>query len=410
MENDLVSVIVASYNHENYIEESLNALMNQTYQNLELILIDDGSKDSTYEKVLAMKPLLEKRFTNLHIEKQENKGLVYTQQKLISHANGKYIFSIASDDVAKENAIEILYNFLSKNPEIDCVVGDNEFIDSNSTSVLMDENKQIVSKKSFYGFKTFLEYANTRYLNLYGKQLSCHNKMEDMDYIPYYLLWYDHLIPIGLLIKTDVMKKCTNYNINSPVDDVYMHYQLTKLGKEKVISDILIKYRLHNTQTINNVNHLNKAKMTRMYEMYLLDTKYPEFKTKKLEGSWWYEIHRKEWEESKNSHLWDEEYYTKKYPEVLEQGWVPLVHYICVGSKNKYLPSKYFESIFHPVYKSNMLLKCNRKLFKSLKLKQRFKLIYYGFMVILSQLFIVDLILNKKVRQHFHKSINKYWR
>lgn len=410
MENDLISVIVASYNHENYIEEALIALINQTYQNLELILIDDGSKDSTYEKVLEMKPQLEERFVNLHIEKQKNMGCSATVKKLVSLANGKYIFSIASDDVAKENAIEVLYNFLNKNSSYVCAVGDNEFIDTNFKSVLMDENKQIVSKKSYFAFQTFLEYAHERYLNLFGKKLVGRNRIENMDSIPYCLLWFDHLIPIGLLIKTDIMRKVTDYNINTPVDDIYLHFQLTKLGKLKVLKDVLIKYRLHAGQTINDNKIFNNAKITRLYEIYLLDTKYPEFKTKELEESWWYNMHKEEWEESKNSPLWDEEYYTKKYPEVLEQGWVPLVHYICVGSKKKYLPSKYFESIFHPVYKSNMLLKCNRKLFKSLKLKQRFKLIYYGFMVILSQLFIVDLILNKKVRQRFHKSINKYWR
>lgn len=410
MEDNLVSVIIASYNHEKYIQETLQSIINQTYKNIELILIDDGSKDSTYEKVLEMKPQLEERFVNLHIEKQKNMGCSATVKKLVSLANGKYIFSIASDDVAKENAIEVLYNFLNKNSSYVCAVGDNEFIDTNFKSVLMDENKQIVSKKSYFAFQTFLEYAHERYLNLFGKKLVGRNRIENMDSIPYCLLWFDHLIPIGLLIKTDIMRKVTDYNINTPVDDIYLHFQLTKLGKLKVLKDVLIKYRLHAGQTINDNKIFNNAKITRLYEIYLLDTKYPEFKTKELEESWWYNMHKEEWEESKNSPLWDEEYYTKKYPEVLEQGYIPIIHYICIGSKKGYIPSKYFESIFHHISKRNMLLKTNRIPFKNLKIKQRYKLFIYCFIAVLAQIPILDLLINKKIRKSIQKKINKYWR
>lgn len=411
MEDNLVSVIIASYNHEKYIQETLQSIINQTYKNIELILIDDGSKDSTYEKVLEMKPQLEERFVNLHIEKQKNMGSARTINKLVKYSNSNYLYMIASDDVAQEKAIEVLYNFLSKNDDFGLVAGNSKMIDQKSKFILMDENREIVSKSSYHSFETYNEYTRERLSRLYGKKIGNRYDWENLDYVKYSDFWFDNCIPQGYLVRKEAFNKILPYSVNSPLEDVFLHYQITKFFKEKVLPDILFYYRLHPKNTMKNMDYVERiAKITRLYELYLLDTKYPEFKTKELKESWWYKIHEEEWEESKNSPLWDEEYYTKKYPEVLEQGWVPLVHYICVGSKKKYLPSKYFESIFHPVHKNNMLLKRNRKLFKSLKLKQRFKLIYYGFMVILSQLFIVDLILNKKVRQHFHKSINKYWR
>jgi alpha-1,3-rhamnosyltransferase len=407
MSDDLITIIVASYNHERFIQEALNALINQTYKNLELILIDDGSTDSTYEKVLEMKPQLERRFVNLYIEKQENIGCPLTVKKLVNLAKGKYIFSIASDDVANPDAIEVLHNFFLKNDDYICVVGDNEFIDNDSKPVLMDIEKRIVGEESHHAFKTFLEYAYIRFQKLYGKRLFGRNKLEDYDYIPYELLWYDHLIPIGLLIKTDIMKKVTDFNVNTPVDDVYIHYQITKLGKEKVLNVPLVKYRLHSKQTINNSNHLDAARCTRFYELYLLDTKYPEFKIADIENSWWYLDHKVEWENSKNSPYWDEKYYVNKYPEVMEQGWVPLIHYLYIGKDLGYLPSRYYESIFHRVHKGRNML-CEKKLVT--KLKRRLKIIYYLLVLILSQLPLIDCIISAKYRLKCMRGVKKYWR
>ena len=55
--DDLMSVIFSAYNHERYIEECIRSIMAQTYQNIELLIIDDGSKDSTFKKLLKLKPV-----------------------------------------------------------------------------------------------------------------------------------------------------------------------------------------------------------------------------------------------------------------------------------------------------------------------------------------------------------------
>ena len=53
--NPLVSVLIPAYNHENYVQETINSIINQTYQNIELIIYDDGSKDSTWNKTKQFK-------------------------------------------------------------------------------------------------------------------------------------------------------------------------------------------------------------------------------------------------------------------------------------------------------------------------------------------------------------------
>lgn len=112
---DLVSVTISAYNHERYIEECIRSIIAQTYENIELLVIDDGSTDRTFEILQSLKPECEKRFVRVVFETQKNQGTKITGNKLIDMARGKYIFTIASDDVAKPHAIETLCTFLMKN-------------------------------------------------------------------------------------------------------------------------------------------------------------------------------------------------------------------------------------------------------------------------------------------------------
>ena len=113
----LVSAYISAYNHEKYIEEAVRGLINQTYENMELIVLDDGSTDATYQKLLKLKPACEKRFKRVVMETHENIGLAENLNRIISLAQGKFFFGVASDDIAKPQAVEVLENFLSKNPE-----------------------------------------------------------------------------------------------------------------------------------------------------------------------------------------------------------------------------------------------------------------------------------------------------
>ena len=113
----LVSVCIPAYNHERYIEDCINSIIEQTYENLELIIIDDGSKDGTYQEIKKLMPKLEKRFVRVSVETQENMGTCRTINKLYRKARGKYIYHIASDDISKPDAIETLIKFLEQNPD-----------------------------------------------------------------------------------------------------------------------------------------------------------------------------------------------------------------------------------------------------------------------------------------------------
>ena len=109
--NDLISIVMPVYNVEKYLEKAVNSVIKQTYKNLEIILVDDGSKDSS--GVLCDE--LAKKDTRIKVIHQENAGLSAARNAGIKLATGKYIGFMDSDDLIAENMYETLYNALIKN-------------------------------------------------------------------------------------------------------------------------------------------------------------------------------------------------------------------------------------------------------------------------------------------------------
>ena len=117
-----VSILMPMYNSEKYIKESINSILNQEYKNFELIIVDDGSIDSSIEIVKEYNDSRIKLYENI-----ENKGLPYTRNKLLSLATGEYIALLDSDDIALKNRIKAQVEFLEENKNID-IVGSSAII------------------------------------------------------------------------------------------------------------------------------------------------------------------------------------------------------------------------------------------------------------------------------------------
>lgn len=132
MKTPLVSVLIPLYNHESFVEFAIESVMNQTYKNIELIVINDGSTDNSNKKI---QDLLTKYDFKYH--QQENKGLIFTIEKLRNLAQGKYISLLASDDAFVNNKIEVLVNYLENNPQYAMVYSNMYF---------MNIENQILSK------------------------------------------------------------------------------------------------------------------------------------------------------------------------------------------------------------------------------------------------------------------------
>lgn len=148
--NPLVSVILPCYNAMDYLEEALDSILNQTHSNLEIIAIDDGSSDTTFE-FLTNKSKLDSR---IKVEKNEtNLKLIATLNKGVQLAKGEYIARIDADDICMLNRIEKQLDFLTSS-ESD-IVGCNVNIIDESSVVLGENFMKNVSSDSTK-FSSFL--------------------------------------------------------------------------------------------------------------------------------------------------------------------------------------------------------------------------------------------------------------
>lgn len=121
-----VSAIVPVYNGEEFIESCIKDILNQTLKNIELILINDGSKDNTLE-ICQKYVEYDSRITLIN---QENKGVSRARNNGINKAKGKYICFIDSDDRIKEDYLENLYN-IAETKDVKIVCCDIECVDKN---------------------------------------------------------------------------------------------------------------------------------------------------------------------------------------------------------------------------------------------------------------------------------------
>ena len=124
----LCSVLVASYNHENYIEDTLESLYYQTYQNIELLVCDDCSMDNSWEKIQKYLADKKDRFTDVKlIRHEQNKGLVEGLLEMLDLSSGDIIKVMAGDDIFGETYFEDVVQAYLEHPE-DTVFLTNSYI------------------------------------------------------------------------------------------------------------------------------------------------------------------------------------------------------------------------------------------------------------------------------------------
>lgn len=124
--NPTISVLMPMYNTEAYLGLAIASILNQSYQDFELLILNDGSTDKSLEIALSYQ---DKRIRVL--ENEGNLGLIYTRNHLISEAKGDFLAWLDSDDIAVATRLEEQYNFLQKNPNIALVASWATIIDSN---------------------------------------------------------------------------------------------------------------------------------------------------------------------------------------------------------------------------------------------------------------------------------------
>ena len=122
----LVSVLISSYNHADFIEASIRSVYAQSYPNIELLVVDDGSRDGSVEVIRRLQAELGFDFVA-----QANKGLCTTLNEMIGRSKGRYVAPLGSDDVMLPERFSLQVPFMEQHPETGICAGGIVLIDGD---------------------------------------------------------------------------------------------------------------------------------------------------------------------------------------------------------------------------------------------------------------------------------------
>ncbi len=182
--NPLVSVIIPAYNAEKTLIRCLDSVSNQTYKNLEIIVIDDGSKDLTLQ--LLQNYSNEHLNLNLQFYSIPNSGPASARNYGIAHASGEYIAFLDSDDRWSAKKIETQMDCLIKNPNIH-LLGCDYSIGNLKPCKIRKDKYQMISKRSLLLKNIFL----TPCVIIKSSVFNSHKFEEKQKYSEDYYLWLE---------------------------------------------------------------------------------------------------------------------------------------------------------------------------------------------------------------------------
>lgn len=110
----LISVLIPVYEVEEYLDRCVQSVLAQTYENFEIVMVDDGSKDRSAE--IASRYAEEHE--NIHLIRSEHAGVSHARNVLLENAKGEYVFFLDSDDNMNPRTLEVLYNLLKEKMQI----------------------------------------------------------------------------------------------------------------------------------------------------------------------------------------------------------------------------------------------------------------------------------------------------
>jgi glycosyltransferase, family 2 len=217
--NPKIEILLATYNGEKYVGEQIDSIINQTYNNWELLIRDDNSKDRTLE-ILKEYEKKDKRIKVIE-DKKGNLGFVKNFEELLNNSKEDWVMFSDQDDYWLENKIEKYVAILNTSSED--ILKKPMLIHSNS--FICDDNLEIIKD----------EFINSKIANKYN---------EDDFYFAYFVQGST------VLINRAIIDLALPFSKNVTVHDRYFHLLAEFLGKRIFINESLIKYRQHSNNKI----------------------------------------------------------------------------------------------------------------------------------------------------------------
>ena len=221
-EQPLVSIVIPAYNNENTIIATLESIRNQSYKNIEIIIIDDNSKDKTLQLVTEQ----QKKDNRIKIyHNSTNLGMIGNWNKCIQMSNGEFVKLVCADDLLDKNEIEKETGVMILNPSVNLVESDTRLIDING--------------KKTGSFKRYHKSGLVK-----GKKIARTS-----------IIWNNFFgAPVNNLIRKSVLDKTGYFDEQfTYILDFDMWMKIACTGDVYIIHELLISFRIRNDSNTGNL-------------------------------------------------------------------------------------------------------------------------------------------------------------
>lgn len=220
-----VTIITASYNYSQYIGGAIESVINQTYKDWEMLVIDDGSKDNSVE-IIKEYVKKDNRIKLLTHPDNENRGLVETLKLGLSEAKGEFVVFLESDDYIKEDYIEKKLEIFNKN---------------NSVGLVYN-NVQMIGLAPSKKYINWINRINNYWLkNNYPHNI--HQLFALETYIPTFSC---------VMLKKDLLNNIKWDSPNPAWTDLWLWIQISKICDMYCLPEVLTFWRMHKDSYLNN--------------------------------------------------------------------------------------------------------------------------------------------------------------
>lgn len=229
---ELISIALTTYNGEKYLSKLLNSIFSQTYKNIEVIVCDDLSQDSTVDILQEYS----KKFNLKYFVNDNRLGVVKNFEKAISLCNGQFIALADQDDIWLPNKLEILYDTINRDEKILCVLSD---------AYVIDNNDKIISE-------SFIKYIGVD---------------KKTDFLSF--LFGSRFPGCTFLIRKRLVTEALPFPDEVCHHDWWLNLVASKKGVVQYINDKLIYYRIHDS----NVTGALKCSLKELVNFYIKNGK-----------------------------------------------------------------------------------------------------------------------------------------
>jgi len=237
-----VSVLIPYYNDREFLPQAIESVLNQTFEDFELILVNHATTDDCREIAHSY---TDSRIVHIDMDKNYGAGTGLIMEAFLDKAQGEYIKLFCADDVMKPDCLKILVEYMETHPQKDFAFGDIEHIDKEGKSL------------------NDTWFNNRKHFNINNDEVECLKLFfQGIGFLPY----------IGSIIKKDVLHSIEIDKSFISLFDMSLWVSILLKGyKIGYLTDIVANYRIHDTQ-MSSIKNTTKIELCSFFEL----TKYME--------------------------------------------------------------------------------------------------------------------------------------